>query len=191
MDGSNMMGQVQHPPAKQVPRVLAAFERLGFKFKLDDFESRLIAQKAVYLLEQLGLSLGYRGTYGYYIRGTYSPTLTKDLFEARSLGILVQPQSGLSHAEEAKVDQLKQRLEIRAHQLEVAAAYRYLTAERGMTPEQALRDIKTNKSFIPEKEIALGISRCKQLFPQQTATDIQALETEMAAWDKASNTDQL
>ena len=186
-----MMVQVQRTPETQVPRVLACFERLGIKFKLDDFESRLIAQKLVYLIEQMGVPLGYRGTYGYYIRGTYSPTLTKDLFEARNLGLLVAPRPALSHADEGKIDYLKKGMELRAHQLEVAAAYRYLTAERGMTPEQALRDIKTNKSFIPEKEIALGISRCKQMFPQQTASDIDALESEMAAWDAASNTEHL
>jgi hypothetical protein len=51
------------------------FERL---FALKDFKDRLILQKAVYLTQAAGLQLGYH--FNWYLRGPYSPGLTKDAF---------------------------------------------------------------------------------------------------------------
>lgn len=47
---------------------------------VSDFTARLILQKTIYLLQGLhGLDLGYR--YSWYLRGPYSSTLTRDVFE--------------------------------------------------------------------------------------------------------------
>jgi len=43
-----------------------------------DFNSRLILQKTVYLLEQFGLNIGYY--FSWYLRGPYSPSLTRDTY---------------------------------------------------------------------------------------------------------------
>ena len=45
---------------------------------MDNFDNRLKYQKVVYLLQTYGLSLGYG--YSWYIKGPYSPDLTKVLF---------------------------------------------------------------------------------------------------------------
>ncbi|MCK5676845.1 MAG: hypothetical protein KAH72_00010 [Flavobacteriaceae bacterium] len=47
--------------------------------QMGDFDSRLRLQKIVYLLQASGLSLGYG--YNWYVRGPYSPDLTKTLYE--------------------------------------------------------------------------------------------------------------
>lgn len=44
----------------------------------DTFEDRLICQKKVYLLQELGTDLGYR--YNWYVRGPYSPSLTNYVY---------------------------------------------------------------------------------------------------------------
>lgn len=44
-------------------------------FNMDSFEERLIFQKKMYLLQGLGTDLGY--SYNWYIRGPYSPGLSK------------------------------------------------------------------------------------------------------------------
>lgn len=44
-----------------------------------DFNSRLIQQKTVYLMEQFGLNIGY--SFSWYLRGPYSPNLTRDTYE--------------------------------------------------------------------------------------------------------------
>ena len=49
------------------------FTRLNLS--IDTFENRLIAQKKIYLLQGLGTDLGY--SYNWYIRGPYSPALSK------------------------------------------------------------------------------------------------------------------
>ncbi len=46
------------------------------------FDDRRIIQKAVYLFQAAGVKLGYR--FGWYIRGPYSTSLTKDYFALKS-----------------------------------------------------------------------------------------------------------
>lgn len=49
-----------------------------FLFK-SDFNHRLILQKTIYLMQEFGLNIGY--FYSWYIRGPYSPALTRDAYE--------------------------------------------------------------------------------------------------------------
>jgi len=42
------------------------------------FNSRLVLQKTVYLLEQFGLNIGYY--FNWYLRGPYSPSLARDAY---------------------------------------------------------------------------------------------------------------
>lgn len=44
-----------------------------------NFNERLILQKVIYLMQESNLSLGY--SYNWYLRGPYSPSLTKDAYE--------------------------------------------------------------------------------------------------------------
>jgi len=43
-----------------------------------DFNARLILQKTIYLMQKFDLFIGY--TYSYYLRGPYSPALTRDAY---------------------------------------------------------------------------------------------------------------
>lgn len=52
------------------------FQRLGIC--KDDFNDRLIAQKKIYLLQVLGIDLGYH--YSWYLHGPYSPALTSYMY---------------------------------------------------------------------------------------------------------------
>ncbi len=45
---------------------------------VDDFDQRLVLQKTIYLLQAFGLYLGY--PFNWYIRGPYSPKLTRDAY---------------------------------------------------------------------------------------------------------------
>jgi len=53
-------------------------EGLGLEFKITFFQDRLILQKAVYLSQAAGLGLGYH--FQWYLRGPYSPALTRDAY---------------------------------------------------------------------------------------------------------------
>ncbi len=61
-----------------------SFEAVGIELRTDNFDNRLILQKAVYILQQAGIQLGYR--YGWYLRGPYSPELTNDVFSVLKEG---------------------------------------------------------------------------------------------------------
>lgn len=43
-----------------------------------DFNARLILQKTIYLMKQFGPNIGYH--FGWYLRGPYSPSLTRDAY---------------------------------------------------------------------------------------------------------------
>jgi uncharacterized protein YwgA len=51
---------------------------LGIPLTLDSFRARLVVQKSVYLAQVAGLQLGY--PFHWYLRGPYSPSLTRDVF---------------------------------------------------------------------------------------------------------------
>lgn len=55
-------------------------DELGVSPSLESFSSRLVLQKGMYLLQKLGLP-GQDYTFGWYLRGPYSPALTRAAFE--------------------------------------------------------------------------------------------------------------
>lgn len=55
-----------------------ALDHLGLPTRLSSFDERLILQKAVYLAQAAGVDLGY--FFHWYLRGPYSPSLTRDAF---------------------------------------------------------------------------------------------------------------
>lgn len=67
-------------------KLIVGLTRLGYLIETDEkitfnmsgFENRLYYQKLIFLLNELSDELNYN--YNWYIRGPYSPDLTKDLF---------------------------------------------------------------------------------------------------------------
>ena len=64
-------------------------DALGQDLDLADFNRRLVLQKTVYLVQAAKVDLGY--TFRWYLRGPYSPGLTRDAFSLR--GCLERPVS--------------------------------------------------------------------------------------------------
>jgi uncharacterized protein YwgA len=171
------------------PKKLAAcFREAGFEWDITHFDQRLIAQKLVYLLEELGVRLGYKGTFSFYLRGTYSPTLTKDLFQMQGQDH-DETELKLSAADRARIARLVSTVQLRPHMLEVMAAYRFLRTQ-GKSEDEAIRKIKATKPFISERDVAIGISKCKGIFPEIAPRDLEELDQEMAPWDAATREDE-
>ena len=57
-------------------------DALGLALRLDSFQDRMALQKMIYLCQQAGVHLGYR--YNWYLRGPYSPDLTRDAFDLKA-----------------------------------------------------------------------------------------------------------
>ncbi len=55
-----------------------ALKEAGVPLSVESFDDRLILQKAVYLLQQAQIHLGYR--FRWYLKGPYSTDLTEDVF---------------------------------------------------------------------------------------------------------------
>jgi uncharacterized protein YwgA len=51
---------------------------LKLSLRLDTFDERMALQKVIHLCQAAGIHLGYR--YNWYLRGPYSPDLTRDAF---------------------------------------------------------------------------------------------------------------
>jgi len=84
-------------------RILSrVFSQLGFpKIDMNNFQDRLKFQKLVYLMQNFGLPLGYG--YSWYVRGPYSPELTKTLFSISNNPALFSKGKELRFKEEAAV----------------------------------------------------------------------------------------
>ena len=54
-------------------------DALEFPLRLETFDERMALQKTIYLCQVAGIHLGYR--YNWYLRGPYSPDLTRDAFD--------------------------------------------------------------------------------------------------------------
>jgi uncharacterized protein YwgA len=74
-------------PVRRV-EILSSFVKFlseaGFRFDLEDFDSRLKLQKYVFLARKFGLDLGYK--FSMYIRGPYSPDLAQDYYNLPERG---------------------------------------------------------------------------------------------------------
>lgn len=169
-------------------KALACFEAAGFRFDITHFDHRLMAQKLVYLFQELGVKLGYEGTYSFYLRGTYSPRLTKDLF-AHAESPATAKGTVLSKADRARIAELTDVAELRPHLLEVMAAYRFLR-RHGKSDTEAMRMIKTTKPFLSDRDVAIGVSKCKGILPELTEVDFASLRKEMEPWEEASAEDE-
>lgn len=164
-------------------KALACFKEAGLDFDIKQFDHRLMAQKLTYLLQELGVKLGYEKTFSFYLRGTYSPTLTKDLFQAKPSAY------SLTQADKVRIAKLRSAVELRPHMLEVMAAYRFLRT-KGKTETDAIQALRATKPFLSPRDVAVGVSKCKGIFPEVTQADADSLNQEMAAWDAASAEDE-
>jgi uncharacterized protein YwgA len=67
------------PESEKTLILSRVLKTIGFdNVDMDNFDNRLIYQKLIYLIQNYGLSLGYG--YSWYVKGPYSPELTKTLF---------------------------------------------------------------------------------------------------------------
>jgi hypothetical protein len=80
-------------------------DALGLPARLDSFSDRLVLQKAIYLAQAAGVLLGYG--YNWYLRGPYSPSLTRDAF-----AVVDELRQGVDDSEGSHLDSTSvQRLE--------------------------------------------------------------------------------
>jgi hypothetical protein len=130
------------------------FSRLNLRN--DSFNDRLICQKKIYLLQGLGTDLGY--SYNWYVRGPYSPALTKYLYSYLevlsqkdfSKYILVgDTESNINTVNDLKKEAPNNLDEASWYELLASLSYLYYNSKSFMIPDP------TNDNSITEKLISL------------------------------------
>lgn len=166
-------------------KVLACLKELGMKSpSTDDFENKLIIQKAIYLLQLKGVKTGFG--FNLYVRGPYSPALTIQLYAHRQELRALETATKLSEREGEAVQELRELMGLKPSLLEVAATYAYFAFEQGKDPLTATKGVRAMKGFYPEAQIALGISHAKRFLFKPTEVDIEEMKREHEALENAS-----
>lgn len=128
----------------------AIIDRLdGRPPEMGNFAGRIAFQKRVYLLQELGLGLGY--PFSWYVRGPYSSLLASDGFELhRNYTDLVQGASHLSNDQRVVIDQFRRLISgfEEPTRLEALASLHFLfkyTFAQHATFDQVSRSLTENK----------------------------------------------
>lgn len=180
---------VQVPPLRgmtmeQRKKVIAFYKELGFRPDIAQFDDRLIAQKLVCLLDLKGIDLGY--SCSLYVRGPYSPDLTKDLFSHTREFEDLTTGTRLSAAEKEIAADLGRIFGLKPVPLEVGATYGFYALRYQKSPLEALRQVKELKPFYSEAQIALGVSKAKEFLFKPTPQDLEDLKQETGIWQRAA-----
>jgi len=165
-------------------KIISIFREIDFRLNITSFDDKLIAQKVICLLELKGLNLGY--TYGLYVRGPYSPDLTKDLYEFQDEFQEFKTKSLLNNQEKQTVDVLSRIFGLKPVQLEIGATYGFYSLWEGYDPQEAQRRVKRLKPFYSEAQIATGISKAKEFLFEPTRKDLDELRKETEPWQRAA-----
>ena len=168
-------------------KVVACLKQIGFKPSEKSFQDRLMLQKIVYLLTAKGVDTGV--TYGLYVRGPYSPALTRDFFNNAREYAAQKTDYELPAKEKAIVEEFKQTFDLNPGTLEAAATYAYFIREKKLDSESATAALKKLKPFLTQAQIAVGTSRAKQFLFPPTREEIAEMKKEMQAWQDASDAD--
>lgn len=152
-----------------------ALDALGEELSLNEFDQRLTLQKAIYLVQAAGVQLGF--TYGWNLRGPYSPDLTSDAFALRDkLGTGTQEWKEWTfdanvQRQLARVRELLGNIPNgKARHLELLASVHFLlnTRQGSVDDVAGIRHILAiNDKHFSEDEISASIEELKRhgLFP--------------------------
>ena len=168
-----------------INKAIACLKAIGIKPKVDLFGDRIKIQKAIFLLEQKGVEMGFN--YGLHLRGPYSPTLTQEIYAHQEEVEKLQTHETLNKVEQEKI---KEYIEIfddsEASILEVAATYALFAYKYRFDPVSATKRVKEMKKFYSEKQLALGMSKAKQFLYKPTKEELGEIKKEHKVWQEAS-----
>lgn len=118
---------------------------------LENFEDRLRLQKIVFIARKMGFNLGY--SFAWYLRGPYSPSLTKMLFSANEDGHLVLENVTLKRGEKKTVESIRNFLDkdlSDSKSLELFASVWYFIKKTSYSPEEKNQLIDTILKLKPQ-----------------------------------------
>ncbi len=169
----------------KINKAIICMKAIGLKPKISVFGDRIKIQKAIFLLEQKGIVIGFN--YGLYLRGPYSPELTQEIYANQDA---VEKLSTLEKLDKNEQEKINAYLEIfkdsDASILEVAATYALFAYGYKFDSVSATKKVKKMKNFYSEKQLAIGISKAKQFLYIPTKKELGDMKKEHYAWQNAS-----
>jgi len=169
----------------RLDKVIACLKALNFKPKVENFEHRLIIQKAVYLLQLKGVKTGFG--YHLYVRGPYSKELTDQVYASKKKFENLESPASLSNAESRDIQEFKELFgEFKPSTLEIAATYSFFAFGEKQDALTALKNVKRMKSFYSEAQIAVGVSKAKEFLFKPNEKELAGLKEELRPWQEAS-----
>ncbi len=152
-------------------------DTLGINSSIHTLEDRKRVQKAVYLGQLSGVDLGY--SHGWYIRGPYSPELTRDYFRlAEEIEDGREALEGKALRPEVihKLERVRPVMQIPSELertlsvedwLELVASYHFLRAVSGYSKEETQEVfVKQKPRLAPYTEIAAQVLTANALLDQ-------------------------
>lgn len=117
------------------------FQALGVS--KDTFDDRLISQKKVFLLQELGVNIGY--SYNWYVRGPYSPDLTTYIFN--NLDVLKEQDFSnyrFSDTVQGKIDSVNALADTKPDSLSIPSWYELLASVLYIHKKWKKKDVFTS-----------------------------------------------
>jgi uncharacterized protein YwgA len=150
-------------------KLLACLNAVGQGFDLAIFEDRLALQKVTYLIQRAGVKLGYG--FSWYLRGPYSPSLTKDAYELTGLNSknLDLPKLEADDADRIKrvsslVGKIQSKSEPREYWLELLASLDFVANRfaKGRSDGEVVSLFRKKKPKFPEEDVLEGIQLLRE-----------------------------
>lgn len=138
-------------------RILGSLiKRIGNYDAMETFDGRLKLQKTIYLMQSFDLYVGY--DFGWYIRGPYSSSLTKDGYALRDKYDSVSEGKFADPEAEKRFIQFQEF--IKGHEndsrwLEIVASIHFLKTMRSELPKESILQI------VKDKQEYFTLDECK------------------------------
>ncbi|MFH1056234.1 MAG: hypothetical protein V1717_00325 [Candidatus Micrarchaeota archaeon] len=165
-------------------KVIACLKEIGFKPKIAKFSDKVVIQKVVYLLQMKGVKLGF--DFGLYVRGPYSPGLTKEIYSRKGDFEQLKTRTELSGKETEAAKELNEIFDAKPAMLEIAATYAFFAYGQKQDPLTAQKNVKIMKPFFSETQLAVGINKAKEFLFVPSERLLKEMKKEFAPWEAAS-----
>ncbi|MFH1106963.1 MAG: hypothetical protein V1787_03635 [Candidatus Micrarchaeota archaeon] len=167
---------------ESLEKALACLRVAGLNPKIGSFSDRLVIQKGTFLLQKLGVKLGYQ--FNLYIHGPYSKALTDELYANEK----VLNKSGKDIKLTAKEEEACRELNaigFNPSLLEIISTFVILADDLKYSQDEALTRLRTLKPKFSESEIILGTSKAREFVLKPTKSETVELKKTLTVWEKA------
>ncbi len=164
---------------ERLDKLIACLAEMGFKPKISKFEDRLRMQKIACLMELMGTDIGYH-FYSTHIRGPYSTALTQDIFSSIEKVETLKTACNLEEKTRNAAKKIAEISRLDPYSLEIMATYLFFVIKEGKNEKDAVLALKKLKPFIADDQMAVGLSRAKQLIPLYSENELADARKEFA-----------